>query len=547
MIQRLSPRGRLVTLLGIFVLLLFIELPGSWLAEPDEARYAEIPREMLASHDFVTPHLDGLRYFEKPPLLYWANAASMRVLGTTAFAARLPTRIAAVGTAAILVVGLESAALPTWGLWAALIFLSAPLSFVLGRYNVTDGVLTFGMTLAFFALRAFLLRREEGRSAQGPLALLGLGAALAMLAKGLIGIVFPGLVFLAWIAMLGRWRRLGEFFVSWAPIVFLLVVAPWFVLMERANPGFSRFFFIHEHFKRFATPEAGRNGPVYYFVLTFIVGFLPWTVLFGQSLRPLRSLRRDWLVQHRDDLFFALWFFIILVFFSFSHSKLLPYILPAMPAAAALVAKFIVCRRDARPRTPLVVHAVLVSIVIVGGVGYGVASGWLARYHATALALLGGALLLFGAWWAVRLARRCTHSALMSAAAGWGGFYLALILALPLVSEDLSGHRLAVIARDAHAAQIVSYQWYPQILPWVLHAPIAVADYRGELGSAGQQAPETLWSHDEFWRRWDSPEHLVVVVRKLNRAEFDAPTHAPAHALGENQKYIVLSNFTPTS
>jgi 4-amino-4-deoxy-L-arabinose transferase-like glycosyltransferase len=547
MIPRLSPRGRLVTLLGIFVLLLFIELPGSWLAEPDEARYAEIPREMLASHDFVTPHLDGLRYFEKPPLLYWANAASMRVLGTTAFAARLPTRLAAVGTAAILVVGLESAALPGWGLWAALIFLSAPLSFVLGRYNVTDGVLTFGMTLAFFALRGFLSRREEGRSAHGALALLGLGAALAMLAKGLIGIVFPGLVFLIWVAMLGRWKRIGEFFLSPAPIVFLLVTAPWFVLMERANPGFSKFFFIHEQFQRFATPEAGRGGPVYNFLHAFIVGYQPCTVVFVQSLHPLRTIRRAWLDSHRDALFFALWFFVILVFFSFSHSKLLPYILPAFPAAAALVGKYIACRRDARVRAPLTVHAILMTIVMVGGVAYGVVSGWLPRYHATALALLGGALLVIGAWWAVRLARCSAHSALMSAAAGWGGFYLALILTLPLVSGDLSGHRLAMIAREAHPQQIVSYKWYPQIFPWVLEAPIAVADYRGELGSAGQQAPQTLWSDDEFWRRWNSPEHLVVVVRKRNRAEFDASNRVQAHALGENQKYIVLSNFTPTS
>ena len=547
MLGHLTARSRLVTLLGIFVLVLFAELPGSWLAEPDEARYAEIPREMLVSHDFVTPRLDGLRYFEKPPLLYWANAASMRVLGTTAFAARLPTRLAALGTAAILLVGLASETLPTWGLWAALIFLSAPLSFVLGRYNITDGILTFAMTLAFFALRSFLIRRDAGRSARGPLALLGLGAALAMLAKGLVGIVFPGLVFLAWVAVLKRWRRVGELLLSPAPIVFLLVVAPWFVLMERANPGFSRFFFIHEHFQRFATPEAGRGGPIYYFVLAFIVGFLPWTVLFVQSLTPLRSLRRAQLEEHRDELFFGLWFFIILVFFSLSHSKLLPYILPAFPAAAALVGKYIARSCEVKYRTPLVVHAILMTVVIGGGLIYGAYGGWLAHYGVTGIALLGGALILLGAWGAVRLARRAGQLALLAAAAGWGGFYLALILALPHVSEDLSGRHLAVIAREARAEQIVAYQWYPQTFPWVLEAPIAVADYRGELGSDGQHAPETLWSRGEFWRRWRSSEHLVVVLRKRNLTAFRDLELKPSHTLGENQTYIVLSNFTPPS
>ncbi|HEX5438088.1 MAG TPA: phospholipid carrier-dependent glycosyltransferase [Gemmatimonadaceae bacterium] len=540
-----SERRRLALLLGIFVLLLFIELPGTWLAEPDEARYAEIPREMLASGDYLTPRLDGAHYFEKPPLLYWANAASMRLLGENAFAARLPTRLAAIGTAAILMVELSGPALPTWGLWAALIFLSAPLSFVLGRYNITDGVLTFGLTLAFFALRRFLLERDAGRSAMGALALLGLGTGLAMLAKGLIGIAFPGLVCLLWVGLLGKWRRVRELLLSPAPVVFVLVTAPWFVLMERANPGFSRFFFIHEHFARFATSEAGRGGPIYYFVLAFIVGFLPWTVLFGHSLGALRTWRRPHLAEHRDELFFALWFFTILVFFSLSHSKLLPYILPAMPAAAALLGRAIAGAHAMRVRTPLVVHALLVTLVVVGGVGYGLRSGSLAHYDVTGLAMLGGALLLVGAWIAVRMAPRAGRSALMAAAAGWGGFYLALILALPQVSGDLSGHGIARIAQRAHAEQVVSYKWYPQILPWVLKAPIPVADYTGELGSDGERPPAIFWSGVEFWQRWASPEHLVVVVRRRNAAEFTQPGRPPVRTLGENHRYIVLSNFTP--
>jgi 4-amino-4-deoxy-L-arabinose transferase-like glycosyltransferase len=544
--NRWPARRGLLLLLGLFTLLLFVERAGSWLAEPDEARYAEIPREMLASGDFVTPTLNGVHYFEKPPLLYWANAASMTLFGQNAYAARLPTRLAAVGTAAVLVVGLWSPALPTWGLWAALVFLSAPLSFVLGRYNITDGVLTFCLTLSFFALRGFLRRREEGRGARGALALLGLAVALAMLAKGLIAIVFPGLVFLLWVAITGQWRRVGELLVSPAPVVFAVVAAPWFILMERANPGFSNFFFIHEHFARFATPEAGRGGPIYYFVLAFIAGFLPWTVLFAPSLGAVRSLRRDRFAAYRDELFFALWFSVIFVFFSLSHSKLLPYILPAFPAAAALVGKYIARSSLTRIRAPLAIHAVVMTVVVAGGLIYGVHAGVLGRYQVSGFAVLGGALLLLGAWGAVRLARRSGHAALLAAAAGWGGFYLALILALPHVSEDLSGHNLAVIAQRAHAQRVVSYKWYAQIFPWVLETPIVVADYTGELGSDGEHPPELFWSRKEFWRRWASPEHLVVVVRKRNLPEFRQPGRVGAHTLGENQTYIVLSNFTPT-
>src|SRR5690242_10379753 len=205
----MSERRALIALVLVFVALLFAELPGSWLMEPDEARYAEIPREMLATHDFVTPSLNDAHYFEKPPLLYWANALSMRAFGLDAYAARLPTRLAALGTAAIVAFELETPALPGWGLWAALILLSAPLSFVLGRYNVTDGLLTCAMTGAFFALRRFLAARERGARAPGALAALGACAALAVLTKGLIGIVFPGLVLLIWAGVTGRWRRVA--------------------------------------------------------------------------------------------------------------------------------------------------------------------------------------------------------------------------------------------------------------------------------------------------------------------------------------------------
>ena len=124
----------------------WIEPPGSWLAEPDEPRYAEIPREMLATHDFVVPRLNGVPYFEKPPLLYWANAASLAVLGETPFAARLPTRLAGLGTALLLLFAVARMWGRTAGLFAFAFFLMSPLAFTFSRLNLTDGVLTFFFT-----------------------------------------------------------------------------------------------------------------------------------------------------------------------------------------------------------------------------------------------------------------------------------------------------------------------------------------------------------------------------------------------------------------
>src|SRR6185437_2335896 len=495
----------------VFVALLFAELPGSWLIEPDEARYAEVPREMLARHDFVTPYLNDAHYFEKPPLLYWVNAASMKVFGLDAYAARLPTRLAAVGTAVMLAVELETPELAGWGWWAALMLLSAPLSFVLGRYNLTDGVLTCAMTGAFLALRRFLAARERNARAPGALAALGACVALAMLAKGLIGIVFPGLVLIIWAGATGRWRRIGEALWSPAPVVFLLVAVPWFVLVERANPGFASIFFIREHVARFATGEAKRSGPIYYFVAAFLAGFVPWIFIAPRTVRQVVEAWRARAAARADDLFFAIWFVVILVFFSVSRSKLLPYILPAFPAAAALAARAVLVRTDSVKRA-LVAHAIVITLVALGGVGFGWASGELARYRAVPFAVLGAVLLMAGAWAAVALARTHGRRAMFPAALGWAGLYLAIILAMPRVANDLSAHDLALSAAHADSALVVSYRCYPQEFPWVLRHPIAVADYTDELGSDGVRPASLYWSRDEFWKRWNSGERLVVVI-----------------------------------
>ncbi len=537
-------RRALIALLLVFVALLFVELPGSWLIEPDEARYAEIPREMLATHDYVTPQLNDAHYFEKPPLLYWANALSMRVFGLNAYAARLPTRLAALGTAAIVLVELETPALPGWGLWAALILLSAPLSFILGRYNLTDGILACAMTGAFFALRRFLSARERGAGAAGALAALGACVGLAVLAKGLIGIVFPGLVLLIWAGVTGRWRRVGEALWSPAPVVFLVVAVPWFVLVQRAAPAFDSIFFVREHFSRFATGEAKRAGPVYYFVGAFIAGFVPWTFVTPRSVRQIVGSWRARAAAHAGELFFAIWFCVIVVFFSVSRSKLLPYILPAFPAAAALVARAILTRPEGT-RRPLVAHAIVVTLVALGGMGYGIASGELRHYDVTWLAALGAVLLVAGAWTGVALARTEGRRALFPAALGWGGLYLAIILAMPRVADDLSGHNLALVAARTPDARVVSYRCYPQGFPWVLRHPIVVADYVDELGSDGVRPGEYYWSRDEFWKRWNSGEHLVVVIKRRARAEFDG-SNARGTPLAANRRYVVLANFPAT-
>ncbi|HTD51868.1 MAG TPA: phospholipid carrier-dependent glycosyltransferase, partial [Thermoanaerobaculia bacterium] len=228
-------------LAGALLLLLvpvWLEPAGSWLGEPDEARYAEIPREMLAAGDFVTPRLNGVPYFEKPPLLYWCNAASLSIFGQTPWAARLPTRLAGLGTVAVLVTGVASIAGVELGLAAGILYLASPMGFVFSRVNLTDGLLTFFFTATLFAARETIARCAAGRPWLLWSAAAGLAGAGAFLTKGLVGVLFPGGILVVWAFATRRLRALTSLLVAPAPLVFLAAAVPWFALASARNPGF---------------------------------------------------------------------------------------------------------------------------------------------------------------------------------------------------------------------------------------------------------------------------------------------------------------------
>jgi len=247
-------RSLLAALLFLLAVV-WLEPAGSGLAEPDETRYAEIPREMLAAGDLLVPRLNGVPYFEKPPLLYWVNAASLRVFGETPWAARFPTRLAGLGT--LLLVLSAARGIGAGGLPAAVLFLAAPMGFLFSRTNLTDGLLTFFFTAMLLAGRSAVRRREEKRPWLAMSAIFGAACAAAFLTKGLIALVLPAAIFFIWAISTGRLvATLRTLVLSPAPLVFLVLALPWFLAVERRHPGFLDFFFIREHFQRFATKAA---------------------------------------------------------------------------------------------------------------------------------------------------------------------------------------------------------------------------------------------------------------------------------------------------
>jgi len=543
----MNGRRLLLPVLAAVTLLLFVEFPGSWLLEPDEARYAEIPREMLATGNWLVPRLNGVDYFEKPPLTYWANAVSIAALGRNPFAARLPERLAILGTALLLLGALRKPFGDGVAILSALIFLSSPLVFSAGRTALTDGVLTFTMTLTLLSLHRFLLASEEGRAAPGAAALAGLGCGLSVLDKGLIGIVLPGGAFLLWCALRRTARPVRAILLSWAPVVCLAATVPYFVAVERAAPGFSNFFWIHEHFARYATAEASRPGPPWYFVVTFLLGMLPWTFFSSRLGRRLWWSKRRATVPDPSDLWFALWFSVVLVFFSVSRSKLVPYLLPACPAAAILFARLIdahVETGEKSPAKPLAFHAAFWTAAAPAAFFLLSRGGDLDRYGLTTFAAAALAWLVAASWVAAGLARRRPWAGISAAAGAWCIFYAALIAAFPRITADQSAHGLATAAGRAagDSAEVVCYRTYLQGFPWELERRVRIFGWKGELAFGSGRGGQSAWfpPKEAFLREWDSSKKMVALLRLRDRP--DLYGHR-AELVAQNRKYFVVKNF----
>lgn len=325
----------MLILLILFCGAIFLFLGNVGLIEPDEGRYSEIPREMLEKGDFITPTLNYVSYFEKPPLHYWLNALSFKLFGINEFAARLTGTLA--GLLTVLLVYHTGRKLfgRREGLFSAFILGTSTGFLAQSRINLTDMTLTFCLSAALCCFIIAADDHEQNKRRYNYLFFLF--SALAVLTKGLIGFVFPVGIIIIYLAMTRRWYLLKEMRLAGGIGLFLAVSVPWFVLVSLRNPEFARFFFIHEHFERFLTKVHGRYQPFWFFFPILLLTMLPW------SFYSVRAVAQAWRERRHQDgerlMFLLIWAALIFLFFSASHSKLIPYILPVFPPLAILTGK----------------------------------------------------------------------------------------------------------------------------------------------------------------------------------------------------------------
>ncbi|SEA49113.1 ArnT family glycosyltransferase [Acidovorax soli] len=336
---------------------------------PDEGRYATVAWEMLRSGDWLTPTLDGLPFFHKPPLFYWITGAALSVLGPSEMAARAASLAGATLGALSLYLFTRRWCGPQAARRALWVLLVQPLFYVGGQFANLDMLVAGCITATILALAHAALCFEQGQPHRRVLLLAYGLAALGVLAKGLIGFVIPSMVVGLWLVLRWRWRTVVALLSLPGLVVFLLVAAPWFVAMQQRFDGFVHYFFVVQHFQRFAADGFNNVQPFWFYPVVVVVCSLPG-ILWA---RPLLARGYFTASAPRSEVRWLMVLAVgcVLLFFSLPQSKLVGYILPAVPPLAWLIADASVVSGDSSVRrrwwwATLVLSALLGLAVVVG-------------------------------------------------------------------------------------------------------------------------------------------------------------------------------------
>jgi 4-amino-4-deoxy-L-arabinose transferase-like glycosyltransferase len=347
-LARSSSERRLLHIFLILAIWLVLYVPGLFtppLLDDADSVHAEAAREMVLRHDWTTLYINGFRYLEKAPLMYWGMAASFEIFGVSDASARLPI---ALGVLALLfaVYGLGRRTInEKAGFYAAIILALSFGPYIFTRILIPDMLVGLWLTVGFaFFLRGLQEERPSRLSCWG----LAASAALNVLTKGLIGVVFPVGIILAFLLVTGNLKHLLRMRLISSLLVFIAIAAPWHIMAGLANPaageskGFFWFYFVNEHFLRYLNkrfPKDYDTVPFVVFWAMLLVWLMPWSAFLFKALGQIpikfRELRRlD--IRRQTLLLCAIWAAVILVFFSFS-SRQEYYTIPALPGLALLV------------------------------------------------------------------------------------------------------------------------------------------------------------------------------------------------------------------
>ena len=514
---------------------------------PDEARYSEIAREMVVSGDYVTPRLNTIKYFEKPAFFYWVEAGSIRLFGLSEGVLRLPTLLFGLIGCLATYVTASSLFDRRSGWFASFILATSVLYFSMAHTITLDMAVSVLLTLC---LSAFILAIDMPLGLRRKLLLLSsyAFAALAVLTKGLVGLLLPAAVIGSWILLCNQWQCLTKLNLFCGIGVFLAIAVPWHVLVQQANPEFFHFYFIEQQFLRYLTLYARRYQPDWFFIPVLILGFFPWIVFLFQALRHhWPATWRDRLAQ-KKPIFLMLWVAVIFIFFSLSKSKLIPYILPIFPPLAMLVGHFISAHieQDAsifrKPFLGIFCLALFVSTALFLTPYFDeVNDSTLSTVFLYSMAfclLLGTCMSMIYAY------RSLPKSALTILLLTMGVFLILTNITVAAVdTRSIKPLVITLMQQLQPQDEVIAYHHYYQDLPFYLQRRVTVVDCRGELdfGMRHQNTQAFMIDDAKFWQIFNTHQPIYAVMR-LTTYKNLVPLHENMHLLAATKDNVLIAN-----
>jgi len=586
-----SYRGAWVALFLLFSIVYFGSLTSPALLDDADAGHSEAAREMYASGDYVTLHINGIRYMEKPPLPYWLVAAGFHIFGVHELAVRLPSALA---------IFLLMVLAYRWGckafdrrvgVYTALFVTTAIGYYLFSRILIPEALLSLLIAASLW----FFLTALEPQAAAWRWYAGYTCAALAVLAKGLIGIVFIGAIMLVFVVLSGDWRRWREFRLFSGTLLFLLIAAPWHLLAGFRNQRFFWFYFVNEHFLRFLGKRYPRDYnklPAYLYWSLHLAWLFPWSMYFPLALKDswqtLKSKVAIPRFEARTRLMCWIWAGIILVFFALSTNQeyyTYPAYFPLILLLAVAVSSSESKDTSKEGSRWLLWAAALIAIASVAS-GCALAAGlWSSRHlpftpdigtvlakhdlsndtlsmsHMLDLsgesfaalrlpAILAAIAFLVGPltslalrWkrknWAATWTLAVTMTVFLSAA------HIALQRFEPYLSSKPLAEKIAAQIQPSDQVMIYGDQSFGTSLLFYLQRPIELVNGKSTsmwFGSTFPDAPKRWVTDDDLLRAWNSPTRVFLFVTTYQKARVESLIQLPKYAIAESSGKTIYSN-----
>lgn len=527
--------GKQILYAAVLILLAYVFLfhgIGDYsLKEPDEGRYAEIPREMVQDGDWVVPHLNHVRYFEKPPLFYWAVAISYKIFGVSEWSFRFPNALSAFLCIVVLYLALRRRFSEEAAFISSAVLLSSFGFFAMARIVTLDMFFTFWLFCALISFTGFYRERKAWF-----LSLFYIALGLATLTKGPVCVVLIGITIIIFLFTERNLAFLKELKLLRGLAIYAVITLPWIVAIAVKEKEFLYFFFIDQHVLRFFTSKHKRSGPVYYFFPVLFAGLLPWSVLIP------RSIVNAW--RNSELRFFAIWTFVVFAFFSLSGSKLPPYILPAFPALSILIGHlFHACWGDlVRKRLEVAVYIIIFAVFALSALlpSNPLFIAYINNVSEEAPAIMKdlgcfsvvvslSSFVLF----CLLIVRRLNRFSILFCLFTLFSLILvsAIIFNTPVLDRMNTTKELAMIINQRRTGEdiIVNYASYDQTLPFYAGSRVVIASYKGELemGSRYEDAKDTFINDDQLSALLNSPKGVFTVLKKKRLALLEKKISRP--------------------